>query len=452
MFYNIKLRKEIEDRIIVLLTSYTDAYQTAVDLDLQPWHFNDERNQIIYEALVNIYNENKVFTSTWLKVEMQNNFRRFNILIDDMPFNNIESEWYLIDLKEKYFIISNSVDLYYYIFQLKEFVLWDYWKTLPFRNDNFSSIGKDVFEFGDNVINGYNSLLNEITNKLKKKEIHYKTELEILVNNYRNNIKVFIETGIKHYDKIYDGVYPTDLIIIAARPSMGKSLLGKALSLKMSNKGAGCFITLEVSKSKVKSQLISAQTGINYNRIKKGDLTDYEVEQILLNSELLDKSNLQIFDVTDGLKSIEQIKIKFELLYNQGLFKWAVIDYLQLIKSKQKHGTRDLEIGYITSTLKELAVKYNIPIIALAQLGRSVEFRVPPIPKLSDLRESGNIEQDADDVYFLFREGYYKKQANPGIEIPNDELFNTTLIVAKKREGELSDMNFIIDINSLKVK
>jgi replicative DNA helicase len=455
MIYDSSRRIEIEKYVIAYIFYYVDAVSKALELNLNESHFSVQEHKVLFKIALSLKDDNLDYIIPHVEDKVKLHFLK--LTNDIKPLDLINDSKLLVYYLEQIIQMKVGTDIVSFenfVFKLKEYVLMDYWNSLELRNQNFSfELYPDIFEFSDNVINGYNNLFNDLTQGLKRKNHdNYDSELDQIVENYRNGITVYIPTGIKKYDLDYDGIYPTDLIIIAARPSMGKSLLLKALSLKLAIKEPGAYFTLEVSKSKVKSHLISALTSIDYNRIKKGNLTDNEIERIKIQSELLDKSNLQIFDPKDYVNQLEVMEKKIDELYNSGKLKWVLIDYLQLMKVKKHYGTRDLEIGAISGTLKQIAIKYNIPIIALSQLSREVEKRDIPIPKLSDLRESGNIEQDADDVYFLYRPGYYKKLANPGLEIPLEELFETILFVAKKREGALNDFKYIIDIHSLEIK
>jgi replicative DNA helicase len=225
------------------------------------------------------------------------------------------------------------------------------------------------------------------------------------------------------------GLQPSDLIILAGRPGMGKSALATNIGYNIAkawqgelradghmgtvNGGVVGFFSLEMSAEQLATRIISEQTGIPSNKIRRGNIEEADFEKI--KDVSIELQNLPFYvDETGGL-SIGQLAARARRLKRQRGLDLLVIDYVQLLtgSSKRSSENRVQEITEITTRLKALAKELNIPILALSQLSRQVEAREDKRPQLSDLRESGSIEQDADVVIFVFREEYYHQMRKP---------------------------------------
>ena len=251
-----------------------------------------------------------------------------------------------------------------------------------------------------------------------------------------------IETGYKRFDVLTSGMQPTNLIIIAARPAMGKTqyALGLMKHASIRNNYKGLFISCEMDEVQVMKRVISVDSGIPGYHIKRGRLETREIMRYEKSKKRIINSNMKIvagsFTITDVLSMVYKMK------YSEGL-DYVVIDYIQKIQSPGAQN-RTNEVGDVSRKLKDMANELKIPVIALAQLSRAVEHRTDKKPMLSDLRESGDIEQDADIVMFLYRNGYYmspeEKDNNPMAE-------DGYAIIAKHRDGELEDIHLRFDAN-----
>jgi replicative DNA helicase len=251
-----------------------------------------------------------------------------------------------------------------------------------------------------------------------------------------------VPSGFDKLDEVTSGWQPSDLIIIAARPGMGKTALTLSMARNIAvNKGLPvAFFSLEMSSVQLITRLISSETGLSSEKLRTGRLEKHEWEQLNVKVKTLEKAPLFIDD-TPSL-SIFDLRAKARRLASQHGIKLVIIDYLQLmtIGSSQKAGNREQEISTISRNLKALAKELGVPVIALSQLSRAVETRGgSKRPLLSDLRESGAIEQDADIVSFIYRPEYYK------IEEWDDEQQSPTegqaeLIIAKHRNGGLDNI------------
>ncbi|MEP5713378.1 MAG: replicative DNA helicase, partial [Marinobacter sp.] len=251
-----------------------------------------------------------------------------------------------------------------------------------------------------------------------------------------------IPSGFDKLDKLTSGWQPSDLIIVAARPGMGKTALtlSMARNMAVNSNMPVAFFSLEMSSVQLITRLISSETGLSSEKLRTGKLEKHEWEQLNVKVKSLEKAPLFIDD-TPSL-SIFDLRAKARRLASQHGIKMIMIDYLQLMTAggSQKGGNREQEISTISRNLKALAKELNVPVIALSQLSRAVETRGgSKRPVLSDLRESGAIEQDADIVSFIYRPEYYK------IEEWDDEEHTPTqgqaeFIVAKHRNGGLENI------------
>lgn len=239
-----------------------------------------------------------------------------------------------------------------------------------------------------------------------------------------------LSTGFKDLDKLTSGLQPSDLILIAARPSMGKTafVLNIAQHVGVKEKQAVAVFSLEMSKEQLVQRMLCAESTIDSQRLRIGQLEDNDWKKLIDGADRLSAAPIFIDD-TPGITVMEmrskcrRIKIEHDL-------KLIIIDYLQLMQGSSKKGgseNRQQEISEISRALKGLAREIGVPVIALSQLSRSVESRQVKKPMLSDLRESGSLEQDADIVAFLYRDDYY----NPDSEQKNI----TEVIIAKHRNG-----------------
>ena len=248
-----------------------------------------------------------------------------------------------------------------------------------------------------------------------------------------------LETGYTGLDKMTSGWQNSDLIIIAARPAMGKTafVLPMAKNMAVDRNIPVAIFTLEMANVQLVKRLISNVAELNGEKIKSGLLTPEEWSRLNNNVRQMFSAPLYL-DETPGL-SITELRTKARRLVRERNVKLIMIDYLQLMNATGlKLGSREQEVSTISRSLKALAKELNIPIIALSQLNRSTETREDKRPVLSDLRESGAIEQDADIVCFIHRPEYYTKST---VDSNNNDIRGLAeLIVAKHRSGAVGDV------------
>lgn len=236
-----------------------------------------------------------------------------------------------------------------------------------------------------------------------------------------------IECGFTDLDRRLSGLQPSDLILIAARPSMGKTAfaLNIAQHVAFVKKVPTVVFSLEMSKEQLVNRLFSLEALVDAQLLRNGNLSENDWEKLAESAAVIGKSNL-IIDDTPSI-SVSELRSKcrkYKLEYNLGV---VIIDYLQLMSGSGKSESRQNEIAEISRSLKALARELNVPVLALSQLSRAVEQRPDKRPMLSDLRESGAIEQDADVVMFIYRDDYYNKDS--------DRKNVAEIITAKQRNG-----------------
>ena len=238
-----------------------------------------------------------------------------------------------------------------------------------------------------------------------------------------------VPTGFHDLDYKTAGFQPSDLILVAARPSMGKTafVLNIAQHVAFKKNMAVAVFSLEMSKEQLVNRLFSLESKVDSHHIRTGNLSDQEWEMLIESAGVIGRSNL-IIDDTPGI-SIAELRSKCRKYKMDHDLKMIIIDYLQLMSGSGRSDSRQQEVSDISRALKALARELNVPVIALSQLSRAVEQRPEHRPMLSDLRESGAIEQDADVVMFIYRDDYYNKDT--------DRKGIAEIIIAKQRNGEI---------------
>jgi replicative DNA helicase len=287
-----------------------------------------------------------------------------------------------------------------------------------------------------------------------------KVALDMAANAYQRDGRLSgIATGLRDLDAKMGGLQSSDLIIVAGRPGMGKTALATNIayniakahraevqadgSMKSVNGGIVGFFSCEMSAEQLATRILSEQTSIASNLIRRGGINQHEFDRI--RDYTIELEHLPLFvDETGGL-AIAQLTARARRLKRQRGLDVLVVDYIQLLQGSSKRSdNRVQELTEITTNLKALAKELNIPVIALSQLSRQVENRDDKRPQLSDLRESGSIEQDADVVLFVFREEYYLQSKEPKLGTPEYEKWQLEMalvhgkaevIIGKQRHG-----------------
>lgn len=309
---------------------------------------------------------------------------------------------------------------------------------------------------------GFRMLKHSLTDAIHRADIAHRREEKLSG----------IATQFSDLDHLLGGLQDSDLLILAARPSMGKTALAiniavnacKSLYNKKQDgeipKSVG-FFSLEMSSEQLATRMISMESGISSSRMRVGSLTDDEFARIVEGNKAL--HDLPFFlDDTPAL-TVSALRTRARRLKRKHNLGLLLVDYLQLVRgsSKQSEASRVQEVSEVTQGLKAIAKELSIPVVALSQLSRAVEQREDKRPQLSDLRESGSIEQDADVVMFIYREEYYEARKEPAEGSPKhdewkakmDACMNTTeVIIAKQRNGPIGTAKLFFDGNTTKFK
>ncbi|MCS7083488.1 MAG: replicative DNA helicase [Aquificaceae bacterium] len=282
-------------------------------------------------------------------------------------------------------------------------------------------------------------LINEKVQEISEKHVGHqfyhirdiiKLVLEIIEQN-RNKDRIVTgkQSGFIELDQLTNGFQQSDYIVIAARPGMGKSsfMLSIALNMALEERLPVVIYSLEMSKEQLIMRALSMHSGIALQKLRNGNLISSEMEKLHAAALNLSRANILIDD--SATLTATDIRLRTRKLKKEMNIGAIFIDYLQLIKIAQKRASRQEEVAETSRNLKSLAKELSVPVIALAQLSRQVEHRADKRPQLADLRESGQIEQDADLVIFIHRPEYYKKKPLP------EEEGVAEIIVAKQRQG-----------------
>lgn len=288
---------------------------------------------------------------------------------------------------------------------------------------------KDVFDVIDRIENQVSGLFSDSVIdprdgvELFDECLEYVAELKANPKDGMHGLN----TGISELNEITGGWRNGDLIILAGRTSMGKTVA--ALNQLVANNGVSAFFSLEMPSQQIMFRLMSSQSKIHYSSIERGIMSDADFNKLISSRSVFERI---IIDDSHSM-TLNTLKRKIRKIKRTNDLKLVVIDYLQLLMSNEKRGNREQEIAQISKGLKIIAKEMDIPVIALAQLSRAVETRTDKRPMLSDLREGGSIEMDADVVMFAYRAEYYDKEAKD--EEGNSLKGIIEFIVAKNRNG-----------------
>lgn len=292
--------------------------------------------------------------------------------------------------------------------------------------DILADTERNVFGLLQNRSGGdYVPIKEIVLNALEKIELASKTQGNV----------TGIPTGFVDLDYKMSGLQPSDFILVAARPSMGKTafVLNIAQYVAFHEDMATAVFSLEMSKEQLVNRLFSLESRVDAQVLRSGNLADTDWEKLIEGAGVIGNSHL-IIDDTPGI-SISELRSKCRKFKLEHDLKLIIIDYLQLMSGNGRSESRQQEISEISRSLKGLARELNVPVIALSQLSRAVEQRPDHRPMLSDLRESGAIEQDADVVMFIYRDDYYNKDT---------DLKNIAeIIIAKQRNGPIGTINLV---------
>jgi replicative DNA helicase len=260
------------------------------------------------------------------------------------------------------------------------------------------------------------------------------------LEEHDGNYLTGIATGFTEIDDMMSGLQPGELIIVAARPSMGKTAFGLNICdhIAAVEQKPVVFFSLEMSKQQVAQRMLCARAMVDSHRLRRGMLNQEEIDNIKAACGVLHETKLFVDD-TPGM-SILEMRAKSRLLKIRENVAAIFVDYLQLMSSPGSE-SRQLEVSNISRGLKALARELKVPVVSLAQLNRGVEGRESHKPRMSDLRESGSIEQEADVIILLHREDYYKATGSEDEESSSAQEGTAEIIIAKQRNGPVGTVN-----------
>ena len=420
---------DLEEVVLGAMMIDKKGVDEVIDI-LTPEAFYKESHQLIFQAIFSLFQKSEPIDLLTVS----------NQLKKDNNHERIGGDFYLISLTQK---VSSSAHIEFHArIILQKFIQRSLIKiSNEIITDSYDET-KDVFDLLDNA----ESKLYDVTQGNIKKSSESAQSLVIQAKNKIESVSnkeglSGVSSGFSKIDKLTAGWQQSDLVIIAARPGMGKTALSLSMASNIAiiNKIPLAFFSLEMSSIQLITRMISSETGLDANKLRTGKLEKHEWEQLNVRVKNLENAPLYIDD-TPSL-SIFDLRAKARRLVSQKDVKIIIVDYLQLMTTGAniKTGNREQEISTISRNLKALAKELNIPVIALSQLSRMVEGRTSKRPLLSDLRESGAIEQDADIVSFIYRPEYYNIDTWDDNERSSTE-GEAEFIVSKHRNGGLGNI------------
>ena len=410
------------------------ALEKAIE-NLTPESFYNEKNAKIFSAMMELNESKTPIDITTITSEL----KRKNEL------NEVGGVEYLTEVVN---FVPTASNVDYYIQTVEETALL---RSLIITATDIASEGYRTDETVNEILdNSEKKILNIVKNRKSSefrsiKDVLAKTQNDLERLSENKGEITGLATGWYEFDRLTTGLHPNELIIIAARPAMGKTAfaLNLATHSAMEQDKSVAVFNLEMSAEQLALRIISSLGQLEGFKLRTGNLMNNDWKRINEAISRLSKTNL-VIDDTPGI-TIGEIRAKCRRLASseKGL-SLVVIDYLQLISGGKNYGAnRQQEVSDISRSLKTLAMELNVPVIALSQLSRSVEGREDKRPLMSDLRESGSIEQDADIVAFLYRDDYYNKS-----ERSEDNTSLSELIIGKHRNGPTATIELLFKKNT----
>ena len=415
---------ESEQSILGSILLDKDAIITVAET-ITPTDFYKAAHRIIYESMMALNNKNEPIDMVTLTDEL-----RKRGYLDD-----IGGVTYLTSLST---IVPTTSNVKYYADIVKEKSVL---RQLIKASNDIINLGYGSGESAENVLDFAEKKIFDISQERTNDD--FKPINQVLMDTYDMIESIYsnksdvigVTTGFKDLNKKINGLQRTDLILVAARPAMGKTAFALNLVQNAAIKGNAsvAVFSLEMSKEQLAQRMIAAQSNVELKKMKTGTLNDADWPRII--SAMAVMSDAKIFiDDTPGIK-INELRSKCRKLKMEQGLDLVMIDYLQLMESDSKNESRQQEISKISRSLKILAKELDCPVVALSQLSRAPEQRADHRPVLSDLRESGAIEQDADIVMFLYRDEYYHSDS--------EKKDLAEIIIAKNRHGETGSVELV---------
>lgn len=416
--------QSIEAEIAVLGSMLLDhdAISQAIEL-LEPACFYKDAHKKIYSAIIKLFDENKAVDLITVVEEL----KKTNALDD------VGGPAYISGIASS---VPTAANIIYYIKIVKEkYVL----RNLINASTQIAVECYNTAQDADALVDKAEQIIFDIASKkVESKSVLLRdiirSSIETIDNLYQRKENITgLATGFRDLDMKTAGLQKSDLIVIAGRPSMGKSALVTCIAehVGVVEKKPVAFFSLEMSKEQLVQRLLCSHARVDAHKVRTGFLSQADWPRLVTAAGKLSEAPIYIDD--SPAASVMEIRAKARRLKAQHDVQLIVLDYLQLMQGPANSDNRQQEISEISRSLKALARELNVPLIAISQLSRAVEQRSDHRPQLSDLRESGAIEQDADLVILLLREEYYNPtEENKGI---------SEVIIAKQRNGPVGSLN-----------
>ncbi|MDD4706285.1 MAG: replicative DNA helicase [Bacilli bacterium] len=430
-----KVPQNLEAEMAILGSSFLTNYAfDKVCEEITPEMFLSVPNRRIFEAIYDLHQNKIPLDSATVKNEIEKK-------------GSIESIGGIEYLSEVIDSVITAANIDYYIDIVREKALR---RKLIEVTNQISSNAYNEEEDTNDLIDDAEKKIFSVTKQRKAGE--FKTIGEVIRNTQehlerlaKNKADITgIATGFYNFDKLTSGLHENELIIIAGRPAMGKTAFGLNLAINsaINSKKPVAIFNMEMGAEQLALRMISSVGNIEMNKLKTGKLEHNDWKKVNEAMSQLGETDIYIEDASGITVSEIRAKCRRLAISDKGL-GLVVIDYLQLIQGSSKYlGNRQQEVSEISRSLKTMAMELKIPVVALAQLSRSVELRENKRPIMSDLRESGSIEQDADIVAFLYRDDYYNRAPQ---ERTDTSL--TELIIGKHRNGSTGTIELLFEGN-----
>ena len=422
---------EAEQAVLGAMLIDKEAIAKATEV-LSADDFYREAHRVIFSAMLELYNKNEAVDMVTVT----------EILKRDNKLEDIGGIAYITSLAN---VVLTAANVKYHAEIVAEKSVL---RQLVRVSTEIAAMGYEANEDVGTLLDTAESRILEISNRKKKNDF---TAINDILMDSVQSIESLLQNkggltglpaGFADLDKLTSGLHPSDFIILAARPSVGKTALAlnivQNVALRAHKVIGGeprsvAFFSLEMSKEQLVNRMLCAEAGIDSQRLRVGEMRDEDWTHLWDACDTMSRAKIYIDD-TAGITAMDMRSRARRLKAEHGL-DLIVVDYLQLMQGSGKRnnsGDRQQEVSEISRSLKALARELDVPVLALSQLSRSVETRQVKRPMLSDLRESGSLEQDADIVAFLYREDYYN---------PETENKHTELIIAKHRNGPVDTVN-----------
>ena len=416
---------DAEQAVLGSMLTDKEAVNAAIETLKEDAFYRDD-NRIIFEAIVNLYSKSEPVDIITLKDELESMDK----------FEQVGGFEYLASLPDKVPTTAN-VQKYIKIVEEKSIL-----RKLIRTANEIIELGYSPTEDVEDIMDGAEKKIFDIMQSKNQKG--YTPIKDVLVESFTKLEELYnrkqhitgVPTGFAELDYKTAGLHGSELILVAARPAMGKTAFALNIAANAALRGNApvAIFSLEMSKDQLVNRILCSEAMVDSNKVRTGKLE--EEDWVKLAGAIGPLSETEIYiDDTPGI-SVMEIRTKCRKLKMEKNIGLVVIDYLQLVQGSNKRGgSREQEISEISRSLKILAKEINVPVIALSQLSRAVEQRPDHRPMLSDLRESGAIEQDADIVMFLYRDDYYNKES--------EKKDIAEVIIAKQRGGSTGTVELL---------